>query len=245
MGRIHELERDLEESEIRRKQLSSATREGAGGYGASLRASEDRYLREEVLRDELNNARRARLDLESSVLEKDSKLMEYRFELEAKETEISRLKRRLTELEAVTRSMGGAGAGAGPGRAESPHVRAAGSRFNKDRDTEVVVESLRKVVDKLKAENERLKRGVGTGEGRTNDVEKRLATERKRTEKLEEDVCLVPLTSLSPPLLTSHSLSLSLPLSLSVSLSLSLSVSLSLCLSLSYIFHRIKSCLIG
>jgi hypothetical protein len=209
MGRIHELETDLEESEIRRKQLSSSTqREGAGGYSASsLRASEDRYLREEILRDELNLARHARLELESHVVEKESKMMEYRFEIDSKETELIRLKRRINELENITRTIGGAGGGGGGGggRGESPSLRTAGSRFNKERDTEMVVESLRKVVDKLKAENERLKRGVGTGEGKTNDVEKRLVTERKRTEKLEEDVCLSP-----PPLPLSLSLSLSL-----------------------------------
>jgi hypothetical protein len=117
------------------------------------------------------------------------------------------LKRRINELENITRTIGGAGGGGGGGggRGESPSLRTAGSRFNKERDTEMVVESLRKVVDKLKAENERLKRGVGTGEGKTNDVEKRLVTERKRTEKLEEDVCLSP-----PPLPLSLSLSLSL-----------------------------------
>jgi hypothetical protein len=210
------LERDLEESEVRRKQLAAglvflfslsshpsflpvATREGAGGFGASLRASEDRFLREEVLRDELSAARRARLELESNLLEKDSKTMEYRFELDAKESEISRLKRRVAELESIAKSVGGGGGG-GFGRSDSPSVssRAAGARFNKERDTEAVVESLRKVADKLKAENERLKRGIGTGEGRATEVEKRLATERKRTEKLEEEVTPPPSSASQP-----------------------------------------------
>lgn len=160
-----------------------------------MRASEDRFLREEVLRDELSAARRARLELESNLLEKDSKTMEYRFELDAKESEISRLKRRVSELESIAKSVGGVGFG----RSDSPSIssRAAGARFNKERDTDAVVESLRKVADKLKAENERLKRGIGTGEGKATEVEKRLAAERKRTEKLEEDV-LSPSSAILP-----------------------------------------------
>ena len=70
----------------------------------------------------------------------------------------------------------------------SPQARAAGTRFNKERDAESVIEALRKVVDKLKGENERLRRGVGTGEGKAVDTEKRLATERKKSEKLEDEV---------------------------------------------------------
>jgi hypothetical protein len=113
-----------------------------------------------------------------------------RFELDAKESEINRLKRRVREMESITRSGGPTTVN----RSESPDVRAAGARFNKDRDAEAVVESLRKVVDRLKAENERLKKGVGTTDGKTNDAEKRLVAERKKNEKLEEDVCQFPPT---------------------------------------------------
>lgn len=123
--------------------------------------------------------------------------MEYRFELDAKESENNRLKRRIRELESITRSAA-ANIGVGSGnnnatgfgnRSESPNVRSGSAlRLNQEKDTEVVVESLRKVVDKLKSENERLRRGIGTGESKSTDVEKRLANERKKTEKLEEDV---------------------------------------------------------
>jgi hypothetical protein len=50
------------------------------------------------------------------------------------------------------------------------------------------VETMRKAIDKLKAENERLRRGVGTEGSKIGDVEKRLASERKKSERLEEEV---------------------------------------------------------
>ena len=56
-------------------------RDGGGGDFTSLRASEDRYLREEMLKDELNSARKIRLELEASLLERDSQAMEMRYEL--------------------------------------------------------------------------------------------------------------------------------------------------------------------
>lgn len=52
---------------------------GGGGDLSSLRASEDRFLREEMLKDELNVARKQRLELEASLLERDSQAMELRY----------------------------------------------------------------------------------------------------------------------------------------------------------------------
>lgn len=49
-----------------------------GGNDLALRASEDRFLREEMLKDELNVARKVRLELEASLLERDSQGMELR-----------------------------------------------------------------------------------------------------------------------------------------------------------------------
>jgi hypothetical protein len=51
---------------------------GGKGESSSLRASEDRFLREEMLKDELNVARKQRLELEASLLERDSQAMELR-----------------------------------------------------------------------------------------------------------------------------------------------------------------------
>ena len=67
-------------------------------------------------------------------------------------------------------------------------ARSAGSRFDKERDTETVVETMRKAIDKLKAENDRLRRGIGTEGGKIGDAEKRLTAERKKNEKLQEEV---------------------------------------------------------
>jgi len=181
-NRVNELERELDDSEARRKQMAAATKEG-GAFTTALRASEDRYLREEMLKDELTAARKIRQELEATLLERDSQALELRFDVESKEGEIVRLRRRVKELEAICKHSSG---GTDPDMSSAP--RPAGSRFNKDRDSEAVVESLRKVVDRLKAENDRLRRGIGTGEGKASDAEKKLLSERKKTEKLEDEV---------------------------------------------------------
>lgn len=188
--RLNAVESELEDSEMRRKQLASAVRDGGGGNFSSLRDSEDRFLKEEMLKDELNIARKQRLELEASILERDSQAMELRFDVEAKEGENARLRRRVQELESMCRSMGGKVGGA------SEPGRVAGQRFNKDRDAEAVVETMRKAIDKLKAENERLRRGVGTEGGKNSDAEKKLASERKKSERLTEEVICFHIVSL-------------------------------------------------
>lgn len=142
----------------------------------------------ERLKEDLHAARKQRLELEASVLERDSKSLELKFEIEAKESENIRLRRRLKELEGITRSNPGAS-----GRPQTSSQTTGGN--------ESVIESLRKVVDKLKSENERLRRGIGV-EGRPQhntatpspatgtggDKERKLlALERKKSSRLEEE----------------------------------------------------------
>lgn len=69
--RLREAELELEESEEKRKRIAS-------GSGNTLRDSEDRFLKEERIKDELQAARRHRMELEATILERDGSLMELR-----------------------------------------------------------------------------------------------------------------------------------------------------------------------
>jgi hypothetical protein len=67
------LEEQIEESEMRQKRR--------GGGANNLKESEDRYLRDERLKDDLNAAKRLKLELESTILERDSTIMELRWNI--------------------------------------------------------------------------------------------------------------------------------------------------------------------
>jgi len=184
-SRVAQLEQELEDTEYQLK----AAKNDTGGVSSTLRASEDRFMQVERLKDDLHAARKQRLELEASVLERDSKSLELRFEIEAKESENIRLRRRLKELEGISRSNPGA-----RGTSGRPH-----SSGQTTGENESVIESLRKVVDKLKGENERLRRGIGVesrpqqnaaapSPATSGDKERKLlAMERKKTSRLEEE----------------------------------------------------------
>jgi chromosome segregation ATPase len=227
-------ETQLAQHEERRK------KEQQYGSGANnpLRASEDRFLREERLHDELDFARRQRLELEAQLLERDAQTLELRFESEEKAAERLRLQRRVKEQEDVIRQLReaaghliGTGAGdlpfsrivgAGPGAGASG-TGTGGSR--RENELESVVESMKRVIEKLRADNERLRRGIsgplaggtsnlgtsnlGGGQshhqttqqqptsqnaptsGTGTDWEKRFGAEKKRNEKLTEELNLL------------------------------------------------------
>ena len=183
-SRVGELEVELEEAEDRRKK---ATSQGPGGR--SLRDSEDRFLREERLKDELDIARRQRLELEAALLDRDARAIEHRFDIESKEGEVERMRRRVRELETAYRSAASAtGAKLAPDASKSSSAAGGGgSAAQRERDLEGVIEAMKRVVDKLKAENERLKKSGGT-EAKAGESDKRAAAEKKRADKLEEDM---------------------------------------------------------
>lgn len=199
--RTAELERLLGETEERRKKVASAT-----ATGRSLRDSEDRFLREERLRDELDLARRQKLELESALLERDAHALESKFDLEAAEGEIQRLKRRLGEMETAYRSLqtvvnSGGGSRAGAAAAASTMDATSGNLLGSSKphaskrelELEGVIDAMKRVVEKLRAENDRLKRNIpaSTAEpGRTPpaDLEKRYNAEKKRADKLDADL---------------------------------------------------------
>ena len=110
--------------------------------------------------------------------------------MEAKEAEVSRLRRRVAELEELrdTLSMASATGGRVIAWEEDQKSRGAGARFQRERDLEGVVESLRKVSDKLRVENERLRKGGGADEWKVAEAEKKAVAEKKRADKLQEEL---------------------------------------------------------
>jgi chromosome segregation ATPase len=187
-ARINELEAEVAESEVRRKRSAANT---AGG-GRSLRDSEDQFHREERLRDDLELAKRQKLELEAALLDRDARAIESKFDLEASELEAERLTRRVKELEHAYKSLSALtqqgplkGAAAGmPGAA--PGASMGGGK--KEQELEGTIEAMRRVIEKLKAENDRLKKGSGGSEDRRfTDLERKYQVERKRVEQLEAE----------------------------------------------------------
>lgn len=190
----------MADSEQRRKRLAAE-----GGTAKTLRDSEDRFLREEKLKDDLDFAIRQKLELESALLERDARAIEQRFEIEASELEIDRLKRRVKELEAAYRginavvSSGPVTVNSAKGKANSSafdigipgipavNVVPGGGNTKRERELEGVVEAMKRVIDKLKTENDRYKKTGGTEEKRLQEFERRWQNEKKRADKLEEE----------------------------------------------------------
>ena len=55
----------------------------ASGGPRTLRDSEDKYLREERLKDDLDIAKKQKIELEAAILDRDARAIENRFDLEA------------------------------------------------------------------------------------------------------------------------------------------------------------------
>ena len=151
----------------------------------SIRDSEDRYIREERLREEVAAMRQERIALEGSLLDKDSRLLELRFEVESSANELERLRRRCGELESAYRLLSE--------KALHPTEKAltsmaAPSGSRRELELEAVVEATRKVAEKLKLENERLRRGGTPEEKRLNEADKRAQTEKKRADGLDAEL---------------------------------------------------------
>lgn len=195
-NQIVEYEREIEIYAMRLKSDDSSYRND-GGKEKSLRESEHRFLREEQLKDEITMLKRQRLDLEGALLDRDSKAVSYKFDLAAQEDEKSRLRRRIYELElAMTKlstknnlSSGTDGGYVIPSRI----ITDSGSKLNskRERDLETTVGALRQVIDKMKTENERLRRQSSVKLDDENMMEEKIpkvvTVEKRRLLKLEEE----------------------------------------------------------
>ncbi|CAN0158413.1 unnamed protein product, partial [Ectocarpus sp. 4 AP-2014] len=185
-AQLEETDNQLEEAERRAKvvvarALSSDGNSGGGG-GGILRAEEGLYHDLQAAKDEVVALKAIGRDLEGQVLERDSVNMELRFDLEARTAETERLRRRTRELQAALKT-GGGGGGAGAKDGSRP----AGGRFKRERDLEGVVDALKRVTDKLRGENDRLRRMAGEGGGKA-EAERSAREAKKKAAALREEV---------------------------------------------------------
>lgn len=182
--KVGELENELAESETRRKTAAS------GGGKRTLRDSEDKYLREERLKDDLDIIKKQKIELEAAILDRDARAIENRFDLEAKEQETDRLRKRVKELEAAYRTTAAASGSPMRGGAGSTMTGGAGkSGSRREADLEGTIEAMKRVVDKLKAENERFRKAAGGGDSnKAAEAEKKMHAQRQRADKLEDEI---------------------------------------------------------
>ena len=181
---IGELEAELQESEARRKTAAS-------GGPRTLRDSEDKFLREERLKDDLDIAKKQKIELEAAILDRDARAIENRFDLEAKEQEVERLRRRVKDLEGAYRST--AALQGSPSRGDTSArpggTTRGGTASRREADLEGTIEAMKRVVDKLKTENERYRKAASAGDAtKVADAEKKMRSQQQRADKLEEDL---------------------------------------------------------
>jgi len=163
--------------------LKAALDRMRGGKESGMRDSESGYLREEALREELAIVKKAKRDLEGKLLDRDGDAMELKFELEQATLDKGRMTRRVKELTTAlkaAKTFEGRGGGGGGGDRE------AGGRFKRERDLEGVVDALKRVVEKLKGENERLRRGAADSV-RTAESDRRAKEAVRKAQELQEE----------------------------------------------------------
>uniref|UniRef100_A0A7S2SL22 Centrosomal protein of 290kDa coiled-coil region domain-containing protein n=1 Tax=Mucochytrium quahogii TaxID=96639 RepID=A0A7S2SL22_9STRA len=170
-GEINTLRREVSATRARAIELEEEldiikSRKKRSG-GDSLQIAEEHYAREDEIRHQLAESRKAERALEAELLERDNTILELRFELE-QETERQRKPSRPV---------------LGEGKISEPR-RGAGELFKRERDLENVVESMKKVVSKLQSENERLKRST-SGNARYSELGKRVKELERERDQLE------------------------------------------------------------
>lgn len=154
-----------------------------------MRDSEDRFLHEEKLKEDIAASKRQRLELEAALLDRDARAMEHKFDLLANDQEITRLRRRIRELESF-RVPTREGEHERSRVAWGPAAETGAIGGKRERELEVAVETLKKVIDQLKADNSRLRHESSQANvGETKD--KKVAIEKKRADKLQEDIVIL------------------------------------------------------
>ncbi len=182
--------------EQRRKQKASGTMlffddiEGNFVAGSVIREEEEQYMREEQLRDDLDSLRRQKMEAEALLLEKDSRIIELSFDVEAANASVVRHRRRTQELENICRDMSisekiGSNAAKTAWGGDGSDARGTGARLKRERDLEGVVESMKVVIDKLKLENDRLRKNTT---GVPEHTKAKTDSMKKRIQELEEEI---------------------------------------------------------
>jgi len=205
-----DLEDRVEELEMRIKQNRDF--ESSVG-GNKLRQSEDRYQKEQKLYDEIDLIKRHKIELESVLLDRDTTLMEMRFEEDQHHLEVERLRRRNRELEYSLKqaraqaetsgashshgdSLASPGSKTRPATASAAATggkklgRAGGGARGEDSADHHTLETMSRMIEELRKENSRLKasKDAGFADKRVLGLEKSLATEKKRSETLQTEV---------------------------------------------------------
>lgn len=211
-GQKSDLEDRVEELEMRIRQRHDYDHStgGGGGGGNRLRQSEDQYQKEQKLYDEIDLMKRHKIELESVLLDRDTTLMEMRFEEDQHHLEVERLRRRNRELETLlkqARNSGaehghgdalgspsskgpGTGASAATGKKLGRAGAAAGRSGQEDSVDHHTLETMSRMIEELRKENSRLKssKDAGFADKRVLGLEKSLALEKKRVETLQTEV---------------------------------------------------------
>jgi chromosome segregation ATPase len=249
-AKLKSLEFEIIDSEDKRKRYAAErVNPGTVSRTQAIRESEERFLKEEKLKDEAQHLQRMKLELETHLLERDNKILETRFDLESTRHEVDRLHRRNAELELAFRTLQsiannnviggknpsnpyqtvstlnreeermltmpiGAIIGEGPSSPMRSHS-AGGNRpshieaSKREQELEHVIETLKKIIEKFRNENDRLKRGIGVTNNNSSSLQQATSTapttgvsgvlpdvkklqekfqqEKKKNEKLEND----------------------------------------------------------
>jgi hypothetical protein len=188
-----ELRHELAQTRLELMELRAEGAErprGVTGEGRSIRDSEDRFMREDRLREEAGLLRRERAELEVALLEKDARALEMRFDLESKQQEAERLRRRCRELEGSSKTLSDRFISRPSGDDRPAESRPSGATAGGRRELELegVVDSMKRVAEKLRADNERLRKGGSPDDQRLADAEKRSQTERRRADSLDAEL---------------------------------------------------------
>lgn len=170
----------------------------------SLCESEERFLLTERLKDDLQRARKQQIALQTELLERDSTLLELRFDLETKVEEVARWQRRADELQNAYSSttslleQAASKAPVSPTNAAITTMSAVLSvsnsrnRTKREGELEGVIEAMKRVLGRLRNDNDRLRRGGFTHDedqhNSTPDYEKKAIIEKKRADKLESQL---------------------------------------------------------
>lgn len=140
-------------------------KDSLGATADTLRRSEDRFVTESSLREQLSEVRKRLADVEAELVTKQAGALELQFENTRLQADVDRLKRRVQELSSVDellQKVPGVGTGVDDG-VSSRRTRGSGTgggaaASRRARELEGVVQELTKVAEKRRQEVDRLRK---------------------------------------------------------------------------------------
>ena len=158
-------------------------------------------MAEDRLSAKVAELQQAKERAEAALLERDGDVLNLRFESDGATATIARLRKQLRDMQVerdvaarLVRTGGGGGGGGGAAGHDAvarawdsvAEPRKAGERFKRERDLEEVVTKLKRVVEKLQTENDRLKRHREGG-GRETQLAKEVRELRSKLKAVEDE----------------------------------------------------------